>query len=163
MKVNYFKYLWLFLILSCSKKNIDNQLENSILFNRMNFELDEYYINSIFDGDYKSHEYLNIKNDTVFLYTKIYGIDRIWIIGTLSEDNLKTTSMFSEFPNTLSNTWLKSERKTIDTINGEKIYNFDIELGSIYDGIINRKMMFSRERGIINIIKNDTLILPPFL
>lgn len=164
LRGNYSYVIFIFIVtfFACDKNIILDNSNHTILYKKKKFALDEYYIHGLNDMSYKTESFINITNDTIFMLDQSYGYNKIWIIGLMSNIDSKAFSSNSELENSLIGISLKSKLRFVDTIGQEIIYDFDINLSSDLDGEFNKKIIFSKKNGLICLIENDTISMPPF-
>ena len=146
----------MFIFISCS----NNKIPKFIKYKNQTFIKDDY---EVFDLNknisYKGFSYINKSNDSLFLYE--VGNCNIWLLGVL-KDNFSVLSLNNgcEKSTTISNF---ESTTNIRDLNKNKLYIIDFKEGvnilnsNIKKGIV----LYVEKKGIINVIKTDSLKFLP--
>ncbi|WP_196890269.1 hypothetical protein [Aureivirga sp. CE67] len=162
LKNKMFFVILIIILGSCTEKVNNKKI---IKYNNKEYKLDSFFVVDIYERVYQTDLHLNVSKDTLSILEHCYD-DKymIWNIGSLNMEKPITWSLNNNCGMITIIDDLQSRLKSIDTLNNN-IYWFDIELG--YDaGVDSPKskstLIFSKEKGIICLIKKDSMNLAPF-
>ncbi len=158
----FFLFIVVSVFISCDKKEAVT-IKNKLIIKDKVFLWDSFIMND--NGKISIDSFpINITNDTVYLFDISSYCNEIWAIGYLKNNDNQLMTLSNECDASTLIYHLFSETSQIEDAQGTKRkYKFHLRLGTngAYDEEIKRSMLFSKNKGIISMVKNDTILMPP--
>ncbi len=157
--VAYLSPILFIIIFSCVEK-----LNKRIITKKQGFNIDYYYTIDLEENLTKDTSYIKISNDTIYLLESYFNCEMIWKIGYLGNSD-KIISLNNNCNTTTIVDNLISQKTNYFTMEKDTTYVFYIEMSSngyLDESKSKRNIIYSRDKGIISVIKYDTINLAPF-